>query len=92
MRKRLYPLRVRGEYFRLNTKWRIFHGRLTTIYHAKAESARHLLTKSITTSHNCSMYTDQRVVSTSAVVLYHLMYIPINKSNQVRVTEKLFVL
>jgi len=37
MRRRQYPVRDRCEYFRLNTKWRIFHGRLSsaTIYPAK---------------------------------------------------------
>ena len=55
MRRRKYPVRVRYEYLRLNTKWRIFHGRLSTatIYPAKAESERHLLTNSITTTRNC---------------------------------------
>ena len=55
MRRRQYRVRVRREYFRLNTKWRIFHGRLSTatIYLAKVESARHLLTNSITTTNNC---------------------------------------
>jgi len=55
MRRRQYPVSDGREYFRLNTKWRIFHGRLSaaTIYPAKAESARHLLTNSITTTNNC---------------------------------------
>ena len=93
MRRRQYPVSVRREYFRLNIKWRIFHGCVstTTIYPAKDESARHLLTKSTTTT-NSFTDTAQCVVSTSSVVQYHAMYILSNKSNQVRVTKKLLVI